>query len=51
MYTVSVRFPAGAGSLSLLHRVQTGSRAHPPSYPIGTGGKATRAWSWPLTSI
>jgi hypothetical protein len=32
-----LRFPAGAGNLSLLHRVQNGSGAHPASYPIGTG--------------
>jgi len=30
--------------------------AHPASYPKGNGGsfpgvKASRAWSWPLTSI
>jgi hypothetical protein len=40
-----VRFPAGAGNFSILHRVQNGSRAHPASYPMGTrgsfpGGKA-----------
>jgi len=40
---------------SLLHRVQTGSRAHPTSYPMGTGGslagsKAVGTWSWPRTS-
>jgi hypothetical protein len=42
-----VRFPAGAGAgiFSLHHRVQTGSGAHPASYPMGTrgsflGGKA-----------
>jgi hypothetical protein len=51
-----VRFPAGAGNFSLHHRVQNGSGAHPASYPMGTsvsfsGGKAARAWSWPLTSI
>jgi hypothetical protein len=39
------RFPAGAGKFSLHHRVQTGSGAHPASYPMGTrgpfpGGKA-----------
>jgi len=33
-----------------------GSGAHPTSYLMGTrdsfpGGKATRAWSWPLTFI
>jgi hypothetical protein len=40
---------------SLHHRVQNGSGAHPAPYPMGTrnfpGGKATGAWSWPLTSI
>jgi hypothetical protein len=43
-----VRFPAGDGNFSLHH--------HPASYPMGTrgsfpGGKAARAWSWPLISI
>jgi hypothetical protein len=51
-----VRFPAGAGNFSLHNRVQNGSGAHPASYPMGTrgsfsGGKATWAWSWLLTSI
>jgi hypothetical protein len=51
-----VRFPAVAGNFSLHHRVQNGSGSHPASYPMGTsgsfpGGKAARAWSWPLTSI
>jgi hypothetical protein len=32
-----VRFPAGAGNFSL-HRVQTGSGAHPASYPMGNRG-------------
>jgi hypothetical protein len=41
---IRVRFPAGAGNLSLRHHVQTGSGAHPASYPVGTrdslpGGK------------
>jgi hypothetical protein len=49
-----VRFPAGAGNFSLLHRVQNGSGAHPASYPMGTrgsflGDKGAGAWSWPLT--
>jgi hypothetical protein len=26
------------GNFSLYHRVQTGSGAHPTSYPMGTGG-------------
>jgi hypothetical protein len=51
-----VRLPAEAGNFSLHHRVQASSGAHPTSYPMGTrvsfpGGKATGAWSLPLTSI
>jgi hypothetical protein len=43
-----VRFPVGAGNLSLHHCVQNGSGAHPASYPMGTresfpGGKAAGA--------
>jgi hypothetical protein len=50
------RFPAGAGNFSLHHRVQNVSEAHPASYSMGKrgsflGGKASRAWSWPLTFI
>jgi hypothetical protein len=37
-----VRVPAGAGNLSLHHRVQTGSGAHPASYPMGTRGSFPR---------
>jgi len=33
-----VRVPARAGDFSLHHRVQTGSEAHPASYPMGTRG-------------
>jgi hypothetical protein len=33
-----VRFPAGAGNLSLHHRVRNGSGAHPSSYPMGIRG-------------
>jgi hypothetical protein len=33
-----VRFPAEARNVSLLHKVETGSGAHPASYAIGTGG-------------
>jgi hypothetical protein len=33
-----VRFPAGAGSFSLRHRVQNGSGVHSASYPMGTRG-------------
>jgi hypothetical protein len=34
---ISVRFPTRARNLPLRRRVQTGSRAHPTSYPMGTG--------------
>jgi hypothetical protein len=45
----------GLQDFSLPHSIQTGSGAHPASYPRGVrgpfpGGKATGAWSWPLTS-
>jgi len=33
-----VQFPARAGNFSLHHRVQTGSVAHPASYPMDTRG-------------
>jgi hypothetical protein len=33
-----VWFPEGAGNVSLHHRVQTGSGAHPASYPMSTKG-------------
>jgi hypothetical protein len=51
---VGVRVLVGS-EFSLLHIVQTGSGAHPASYPMGTGdsfpgGKATGEWSWPLIS-
>jgi hypothetical protein len=35
---IGVRILAGAGIFSLQHRVQTGSRAHPASYPMVTKG-------------
>jgi hypothetical protein len=34
---MGVRFPAGAGIFSPLHRVQTGSETHPASYQMGNG--------------
>jgi hypothetical protein len=33
---IGVRIPAGDGNSLLRHRVQTGSGAHPASYPMGT---------------
>jgi hypothetical protein len=33
-WTVGVQFPAGRRDFSLLHSVQTGSGAHPASYPL-----------------
>jgi len=35
---IGFSFPAGAGNFSLRHRVQTGSRAHPASYSVDSGG-------------
>jgi hypothetical protein len=54
-WAVRVQLLAGQDS-SLLHSVQTGSKAYPASYSMGVGGffpggKAAGAWSWPLTSI
>jgi hypothetical protein len=40
----------GSQEFYLLHIVQTGSGAHPASYPIGTRSKEAGAWIWPLTS-
>jgi hypothetical protein len=37
-WMIGVGFPAGAGNFPLHHRVQTGSGAHPASYPMCTGG-------------
>jgi hypothetical protein len=34
---IGVRLPAGAGNFSLGHSFQTGSGAHPASYPTDTG--------------
>jgi hypothetical protein len=37
-------FESGRGKI-FLHIVQTSSGAHPVSYPVGAGDKATGAWS------
>jgi hypothetical protein len=37
---IEVRSPTGAEDFSSSPCVQTGSGAHPASYPMGTGGKA-----------
>jgi hypothetical protein len=37
-YTIGVRSPTGAEDFSSSLCVQTGSGAHPASYPMGTGG-------------
>jgi len=56
-FNIATRLQAGqSGFDSLLHCIQIGSGAHPPSYPMGSGcsfpgGKVARVWSWPLTSI
>jgi hypothetical protein len=51
-YGLDDPIPGGAGNFSLHRRVQNGSGAHPPSYPMGTrgsfpGGKA--GWGLKLT--
>jgi hypothetical protein len=46
---VGVQIPVGQ-DFSFLHVVQPGSGAHTAFYPMGTGGKGTEAWSWPLIS-
>jgi hypothetical protein len=40
---LGVRFLVGVGIISLLHHVQTGSGAHPTSYPMCTGGYFPRS--------
>jgi hypothetical protein len=37
-WTTGVRFPAGARTFSLRHRVSTGSEVHPASYQMDTEG-------------
>jgi hypothetical protein len=51
-WTTGVQFPTGAikEPFSLLYCFQTGSGAHPASYPMGSGGsflggKVARAWT------
>jgi hypothetical protein len=39
---IGVRFPAGAENFSLPYLVQTGSGAHPASYPVVTRGFLSR---------
>jgi hypothetical protein len=50
-----VGVPSPGKVKNFLRVFQTGSGAHPASYPMSTGGsspggKADGAWSWPLTS-
>jgi hypothetical protein len=54
-WPVSVPGRGNDRTFSFYHYVQTGSGAHPATYPMGTRnsypmGKAAKAWSWPLTS-
>jgi hypothetical protein len=42
-----VWFPAGVKDFSSNLCVQTGSGAHPASYPLGTGGPFPRSKAWP----
>jgi hypothetical protein len=51
-WTTDVQIPSGIfmGFCSLRHHcVQTGSGAHPASYPMGIGGKTAGSWGWHLT--
>jgi hypothetical protein len=48
---IVTRYGLDGWGFSLIHSVQTGSGAHPAAYAMGTGGKAAKAWSWPLTSL
>jgi len=53
-WMIEVSSPGSEFSLHI--HVQTGSAAHPASYPGGMqgyypGGKTAWVWSWPLTSI
>jgi hypothetical protein len=41
-WTAGIRFSAGARDFALLHNVQTGSKTHSASYPMGTGFSITR---------
>jgi hypothetical protein len=41
-WAARARFPVGARDFSLVHSVQTGSRAHPTSYLMGTSGSFPR---------
>jgi hypothetical protein len=48
--------PGDGWEFFLRHHFQTGSEAHPASYPVVNsvclpGGKLAGEWSWPLTSI
>jgi len=50
------RFPTSERIFFFHQQVQTGSRDHPASYPMGIcdsfpGVTATAAWSWPVAFI
>jgi hypothetical protein len=44
---IEVRSPTGAEDFSCSPCVQTGSGAHPASYPMGTGGSFPGGKVWP----
>lgn len=46
-----VLFPAGTGEFTLLQNVHICCGSHPACCLVDIGGKATRAWSWPLTPV
>jgi hypothetical protein len=37
-WKAGVKFLAGTRDFSVLYSIKTGSKAHPASYPMGTGG-------------
>jgi hypothetical protein len=45
--TIRVQSPTGAEDFSYSPCVQTGSGAHPASYPMGTGGPFPGGKAWP----
>jgi hypothetical protein len=46
-WVIKFRSPTGAEDFSSSPCVQTGSGAHPASYPMGTGGPFPRSKAWP----
>jgi len=41
-----VQVPTRAGNFTVQHRIQTGSGAHPATYPMGTRGRKWKVYSY-----